>query len=204
MRKLFLSLVASAGLLYAGPAAALSYWYADVQTSSMLGNVHGTVTLPTNPGSLHALIAGGDLDYLGTGLGASRVDAGNPIVTTHTFSPDVPVSSVVSACLVVSVIDDFDLESEELLISIDGSALDGDRSHFLAGFFGGSVSGWIDSAGDSVEVTIASVGRGDFRVAFSALAVNFESAGGGGPTIPEPSAALVFAAGLLVASRRRR
>lgn len=208
MRKLLLSLVACAALLHAVPAAALSYWYADVKTSSLLGNVHGRVTLPTEPGSIAALIAGSDLDFVGAGLGGALVGSSSPILATHVFSPSVPVASVVSACLVVSVVDDLDLQSEEVRISIGGEVLDGGQSHFLAGFFGGDVEGWIDGAGDSIAVTIASIGGGDFKVAFSALSVQFESGrtppGGGGPAIPEPSAALVFAVGLLLAARSRR
>lgn len=205
MRNLLLSLVACSGLLAAGPASALSYWYADVKTSSLLGDVHGTVTLPSNPGSISELIAGSDLELLGGGLGSAYVGTTSPKSTTHTFAPDVPVAAVVSASLVVSVVDDLDLSGEEVSISIGADVLDGGSSSFLVGFFGGSVAGWIDGAGDSVAVTIAAV-RGDFKVAFSALKVEFE--GGtpprGGPAIPEPSAALVFAAGLLLASRRRR
>lgn len=208
MRTLLLSLVACAGLLHAGAADALPYWYADVKTSSLLGNIHGTATLPTEPGSLAALIAGGDLDVDGgAGLGAASVGSNGSIVATHSFSPSVPVASIQDACLVVSVIDDFDLQREEVRISIGDDVLDGGSSRFLAGFFGGSVVGWIDGAGDEIAVTIASIGAGDFRVAFSALSVKFDSglvSPGGGPAIPEPSAALVFAAGLLVAARRRR
>lgn len=208
MRKLSLLLVVSVGLLNAAPADALSYWYADVKTSSLLGNVHGSLTLPTDPGSLAALIAGGDLDLDGgAGLGPAAIGAHGSIVATHTFSPGVPVASIQEACLVVSVIDDFDWQREEVRISIGSDVLDGGSSRFLAGFFGGNVTGWIDSAGDQIAVTIASIGEGDFKVAFSALSVRFDSglvSPGGGPAIPEPSAALVFAAGLLVAARRRR
>jgi len=205
MRNLLLSLIACSGLLLAGPASAVSYWYADVKTSSLLGDFHGSITVPSNPGSLSDLIAGSDLDLLGAGLGSAYVASGGSKSATHVFAPDVPVASVVSACLVVSVVDDVDLSLEEVSVAIGADVLDGGSSSFLVGFFGGSVEGWIDGAGDSIGVTIASV-RGDFKVAFSALKVEFE--GGtpprGGPAIPEPSAALVFAAGLLLASRRRR
>jgi hypothetical protein len=205
MRNLLLSLIACSGLLLAGPASALSYWYADVKTSSLLGDFHGSITLPTNPGSLSELIAGSDLDLLGAGLGSAYVGTTSPKTTTHSFAPGVPVGSVVSACLVVSVVDDLDLHAEELSIAVDGSVLDGGSSSFLLGLFGGSVQGWIAGAGDSIDVTIAAV-RGDFKVAFSALKVEFEGAvpPRGGPAIPEPSAALVFTAALLAVARRRR
>jgi hypothetical protein len=205
MRNLLSSLLACSGLLIAGPASALSYWYADVKTSSLLGDLHGSVTLLTDPGSIAELIAGSDLDLLGTGLGSAYVATGSPRSTTHSFAPDVPVGSVVSACLVVSVIDDLDIHSEEVSVSIGPDVLDGGSGSFLVGLFGGSVQGSIHGAGDSIDVTISAL-RGDFKVAFSALSVKFESGAPtrGGPAIPEPTAALVFAAGLLLVSRRRR
>jgi hypothetical protein len=205
MRNLLLSLIACAGLLAAGPASALSYWYADVKTSSLLGNFHGAVTLPSNPSSISDLIAGSDLDVLGAGLGSPTVGVGSPKTATHTFAPSVSVGSVLDAFVVVSVIDDFDHHFEEVSIAIGSDVLDGGSSFFLAGLFGGNVEGWIQGAGDSIDVTISAV-RGDFKVAFSALKVKFEGGAppNGGPAIPEPSAALVFAAGLLLASRRRR
>ncbi|HEY8494444.1 MAG TPA: hypothetical protein VIN04_11165 [Myxococcota bacterium] len=195
------------GLLLAGPAAAVSYWYADVKTSSLLGDLHGSVLLPGDPGSLSDLIAGSDLDLLGSGLGSGKVEAGKPLTTTHVFAPGLPVASVVSASLVVSVVDDLDLGFEEATVSIDGALLDGGSGKLLIDILGGSVAALVQTAGDSIGVTIAAT-QGDFKVAFSALKVKFETgtrpSPGPGPQIPEPSAALVFAAGLLIASRSRR
>lgn len=207
MRKLLFSLVGCCGLLLAGPAAAVSLWHSDVYTSSLLGNTHVAITLPTSPGSVPALLALGDLASLGTGLGSGYVRPGSPITLTHTFAPGVPVSSIQSAALRVSVIDDFDIAREEFSISVGSTLLDTGRSRLLVGVFGGSVATLIAAVGDSIQVTIAAL-AGDFRVAYSALSVEFSSAAGGAvpaptPAIPEPSAALLFAAALALVARRR-
>lgn len=209
MRIALFSLIASCGLLLAGPASAVSLWYGDVHTSSLLGNVHTEIQLPTAPSSISSLLAGTSLDVLGTGLGSGAVSSGSPIAVTHTFAPnDVVVNAIQSASLVVSVIDDLDLSSEEVRISIGSDVIGGGSGVMLAGLFGGDVAAFVQGAGDSINVTIAAV-RGDFKVLFSALSVEFDATLGAAapapstPAIPEPSAALVFAAGLAIASRRR-
>lgn len=202
MRTVLYSLIASCGLLVAAPASAVSLWYADVFTSNLLGNVHGEITLPTSPSSISDLLAGVDLDVVGSGLGSGLVTTSTPITLTHIFAPDMAVASITSASLIVSVIDDFDiLTSEEVAISVGGIQIDGGSGFVLAGLFGGNVTAHIASIGDSIGVEIEAV-RGDFKVGFSALSVKFDSTSQR-PAIPEPTAALVFAAGLVIASRRR-
>jgi hypothetical protein len=73
------------------------------------------------------------------------------------------------------------------------------------GLFGGSAAAVIANTGDSIQVTIAAL-SGDFLVKFSALSVHFTSdvaTSAPTPAIPEPTAALVFAAGLALVARRR-
>jgi hypothetical protein len=208
MRRMLLSLsFACLGLLLSGPAAAVSLWHGDVYTSSLLGNAHFTITLPTNPESIPALLGQADLDVLGAGLGSAYVQPGQPITLTHTFAPGVPVTSIQSAALRVSVIDDFDIAREEIAITVGSDLLDSRSSRLLVGIFGGNVAAVVAASGDAIQVTIAAL-AGDFHVAYSALSVEFTSAGGGstpGPTpaVPEPSAAWVFALALALVARRR-
>jgi hypothetical protein len=203
MRTLLSTLIASCGLLLSGPALAASL-YVDAYTANLFGDFHGRATLATDAGSLSELLAGTDFDLLGDGLGAGLVTTSTPLTVTHVFSPSLAVGSIESASLTVSVIDDLDLLStEEVAISVGGSTIDGGSGSVLAGLFGGDVTAVITSVGDALDVTITAV-KGDFKVGFSALVVKFDGgAVPGGPSIPEPSAALVFAAGLLVVARRR-
>ena len=208
MRRRLLSLAfACLGLLLAGPAAAVSLWHLDVYPSSLLGNTHVAITLPTNPDSIPALLGQADLAVLGAGLGSGYVKAGSPITLTHTFAPGVPVGSIQSAALRVSVIDDLDFAREEFAISVGSDVLATGSSRFLWGVFGGNVAALVAGTGDAIQVTIAAL-SGDFHVAYSALSVAFTGAGGVAvpaptPAIPEPSAALLFGAALALAARRR-
>jgi hypothetical protein len=90
MLKLLFPLFAGCGLLLAGPAAAVSLWHADVYTSSLLGNAHVAITLPTSPSSIPALLGQTDLEHLGAGLGTGYVAKGSPITLTHTFATSGP------------------------------------------------------------------------------------------------------------------
>lgn len=202
MRKLVVTMVAVVGVALAGPAAAVSLWYGDVYTSSLLGDVHARITLPAEPDSIAGLLGSADLDVLGAGLGGGKVAVGSPITLTHTFAPGTSVGSIEKAALVVSVLDDVDLGYETVEISVEQDLIDAGKGRFLVGLFGGSVAALITNSGDSIGVTIASL-AGDFQVAFSALAVQYASDTTPTPAIPEPTAALVFAAGLVLAARRR-
>lgn len=202
MRKLFVAVVGILGFAVAGPASAVSYWYGDVYTSNLLGDVHVRGTLPAEPSSVLDLLGSSDVDVLGGGLDGGKVSAGSPLKLTHAFSPGLPVGSVEKAALVVGVFDDLDLGYEELEIFVGNDLLDAGQGHLLMGLFGGSVAALIANTGDKIDVTIAAL-TGDFHVKFSALAVRFSSDATPGPAIPEPTAALVFAAGLALVARRR-
>jgi hypothetical protein len=208
-RRLRANAFAFALLFAASPASATSFFYIEAFTNSLLGNVHGTALLPSFNGDLSDFLEGTDLDVLGAGLGSGLVTPGDPLEITHTFAPGVSVSSVQGAWLVVSVVDDSlgeIFEYEHALIDVDGSSFADGQA--VLNLFAGSVGGSIAAAGDSFLETIAAQpqrhGDGDFKVLFSALKVKFDGTTSTAPAIPEPSAALAFAAGLLLVGRRRK
>lgn len=204
MHKLGLTAVLLFALSYAGTAAAIPVWYADVQTSTLLGNRHADLTTPLDPGGIDRILSNSELEWLGTGLGSGYVAAGSPLEITHSFEPNgVSADSVYYAAVTVGVMDDFDLEFEYGELRIGSDLLDSGNA-FL-NLFGGEVTALITTVGDAVTLSVSAV-RGDFRVAFSALTVHFDGTTLTSPTpaIPEPSAALIFAVGLVVAGWRRR
>jgi hypothetical protein len=210
VRKLGIAGVLVLFLAAAGSASATTVWYADVQTSNLLGNRHADLTTLADPGSVDELLSNTELEAIGAGLGSGFVSVGSPLDITHTFSPNgYTVDDVSYASVTVGVFDDLDLGYEFAELVIDSDVLDSGNA--FANLFGGEVTALITAVGDAVSLTIQST-RGDFLVAFSALAVEFEgtaiegTAIGTGPTpaIPEPSAALIFATGLFIAGWRRR
>lgn len=203
LRNLLAIGVATAGLLAAGAASAVPVWYADVHTSSLLGNVHGDLTALSDPGSIAQLLQSASVDHLGAGLGSGYVSTSAPLSITHTFAPDGFVAGVVhSATVTVMVVDDLDFAREYGQIAIGGDVLDGGSALF--DLFGGDVSALVTAAGDSFTLSVEAT-SGDFRVLFSALSVHFDgSVPLPSPAVPEPTAALVFAAGLAIVVRRRR
>lgn len=200
LRRLRATALAAVLLFSAGTASATSFFYVEAFTNTLLGNVHGTALLPSFNGSVYDFLQNASLDVLGSGLGSGYVGPGDPLEITHTFAPGVPVNSVQGAWLVVSVMDDHDLfEFEHALIDVDGDPFASGQA--TLNIFADSVGAYIQAAGDSFLETVSS-SRGDFKVVFSALKVKFD--GGSTAVIPEPTAALVFGAGLLLVRRRRR
>lgn len=204
LARVLRGVVLAAAVAHAGAASAISVWYADVQTSSLLGNVHGEITTLAELGDLRALATSTHLDYLGAGLGSAHVNTSHPLDIVHTFAPNgFTLNDVQHAAVVVSVIDDFDLSSERGQIVVDGSVLDHGQASF--NLFDGDVTALIEVIGDTV-ITRVEATRGDFRVLFSALSVHFDGTPArvpGPPShpVPEPTAALLFAAGALVVRR---
>jgi len=190
---------------FAESAAAVTVWYADVQTSRLLGNRHADLTTLANPGSIGELLSNTHLEVLGAGLGSGFVTSGSPLAITHTFSPDgFSVDAVQHASVVVGVLDDFDLGYESAELAIGPDVLDGGNA--FANLFGGNVTALITAAGDSVTLSVRAT-QGDFKVRVSALVVAFDGTAIGtkpAPAIPEPTAALVFAAGLFIVGWHRR
>ena len=204
MRRLNLAAALVAVFAFAGSAAAGPIWFADVQTSKLLGNFHGNITLPSNPGSIANLLDNTHLEDLGSGLGSGYVSKRSPMNITHTFSPSgYTVNSVHYASVYVGVLDDFDLEYEYAELKLGSDVLDSGNA--FANLFSGNVTAHIESAGDSVTLTMKAK-KGDYKVKFSVMKVKFDGEKPRDPVaaIPEPSAALIFAAGLAVAGYRRR
>lgn len=204
MRKSSVAVAFVAVFAFAGSAAAVPVWYADVQTSRFLGDVHASITLPGDPDSITDLLENTNLEKLGSGLGSGHVSTTSPLKITHTFAPNgYAVNQVHYASVIVGVLDDFDLEYEYAELKIGTDVIDSGNA--FANLFGGSVTAYIQSAGDSVELKLKAT-KGDYKVKFSALKVKFDAGKPRDttPAIPEPSAALIFAAGLAVAGVRRR
>jgi hypothetical protein len=204
MRKLNFAVAMVAVFAFAGSAAAVPVWYADVQTSRLLGNVHGSITLPGAPGSISDLIGSTHLENLGSGLGSGYVSTTSSLNITHTFSPSgYTVNSVHYASVYVGVLDDFDLGYEYAELKLGSDVLDSGNA--FANLFSGNVTAHIASVGDSITLTMKAT-KGDYKVKFSVLKVKFDGDKPRDPVpaIPEPSAALIFAAGLAVAGYRRR
>ncbi len=200
MRKLRFAVAMVAVFAFAGSASAIPVWFADVQTSKLLlGDIHGRITLPGDPGSISNLLENAHLENLGSGLGWGYVSTDSPLDITHTFSPSgYSVNDVHYASVYVGVLG---LGYAELKIGSDVV----DSGNAFANLFDGNVIAHIQSVGDSVTLTMKAT-RGAYKVQFSALKVKFDGDKPRDPVpaIPEPSAALIFAAGLAVAGYRRR
>lgn len=204
MRKSSLAVVFVAVFAFAGSAAAVPVWFVDVQTSRLLGDVHASITLPGNPDNIPDLLKSTKLDKLGSGLGSGYVSKKSPLKITHTFAPNgYAVNQVHYASVIVGVLDDFDLEYEYAELKIGSEVVDSGNA--FANLFGGNVTAYIESVGDSVELKMKAT-KGDYKVKFSAMKVKFDAGKPRDttPAIPEPSAALIFAVGLAVAGVRRR
>jgi hypothetical protein len=201
----------AAMLLLGGAASADTVWYGELYTSTLLGDVHGSATLPVAPLDLVAFATSSELGVTGSGLGSGLVSVGSPLTMSFTFAPQgFTLDSVLSATAFVSVVDDLApistdfLEPETGQISVAGSVLDGGSA--TLNLFAGSVTAWVQSIGDALQLTVSAT-SGDFRVALGGLAVKFEGtpiAGSAPPSAPEPGAALVFCAALLLVGRSTR
>jgi hypothetical protein len=158
------------------------------------------------------------LDLIG-GDELGLVRPGQPLEYQHTFTPDHPGSvRILSAELGVTFADasscnegrasqrrrcelrDLLFEPEYAVVRTDGQLLG--HSDLTPPWVAGNVTALIHGAGDSIDVTISSL-AGDFRARSSWLLVHYEIRAGQQPgnPIPEPSAALLFASGLLVSLR---
>lgn len=172
-------------------------------------------SLPAAAASMYAQVFGPDaLGY---------VDGGAPLHYLHDF--DLAGITVLSATLLITTtdqpgclgypvpgdacdLDDLYAEPETAQILVAGQAFAGGPAG--GGTFYGDVTGALLGSGGTLDVSI-SAPDGDFYAWRSVLMVSYDPAGGGGgggpvPTIPEPSAAVLFGVGSLAiasASRRR-
>jgi hypothetical protein len=162
-----------------------------------------------------------DWDYIGPDeLGG--VSEGNPLQYQLSFTPDVAGEvNVLSARMGVILADapnctcgsafrryrcslrDLLFEPEYALIETDGQFFA--HSDLSPPWVTGDVTSLIDGAGDTLDVTLSSL-QGSFRAKASWLVVKYEIVRRQVPgnPIPEPTSALLFAAGLLIATRRLR
>lgn len=191
--------IAALLLLSAGAAQAVSI-YAELSTSDAAGDftARADLTASADPFDLSLYT-----DVVGAGLGSALVSG--TVQHTHSFAPDSAVAGVLDATLLVSVLDDFDLSQETAEVSLldNGSWVYLDGGNAFLNLFGGDVTAKIQQAGDSVTYELAMT-RGDTKLLGSALLVKYREGEAVAGVVPEPSAALLFAAGVAVVSRRRR
>ncbi len=215
---LALTSITLAGTVSAAPIG----YYADVKTANILGNAHvqGTLVMddslvgPVNPLGFDSLSLSGGF---GGGLGSGHVTESNPLVFSLAFEPSVAVQSIETAWLSIALADDFwdlhctglfncSVADEYAIITVNGDdfwADDPGTNWILGEFAHGDITGQILQSGDSIQVSVTS-SEGDFDVRGAALAVAFNMADGSTSSpIPEPSAAMLFAIGALLVTRRR-
>jgi hypothetical protein len=194
----------AAVILMAAPVSAVSF-YGELKTARqfpILSDVTITATLDVD---FNPLDLDFDADWSAGGLGNGYVN-GTPKIYTHTFDPGTSPVDVQSAWLYVSVIDDLsplpDLAKETAVVQIGQDVLDSGQASL--NILGGNVTAYIDSAGDTLTVTVRA-SRGDFWLTASALKVVYDAParpGGASPAVPEPGAALAFGVGMLLVGRR--
>jgi hypothetical protein len=199
MKKLAAILFVVGGL-QPGAASALSVWYGELWTPGL----HAELTAPTEISNPLDLVGNADLNLLGGGFGLSKF-TGTPLTITFTLAPDgYTLDSISEASVYLSVIDDGDLfQPETATLNVGPTQIASGQASF--NLLKGDVSAWIDSVGDSLQLTIA--GTGDFFLLGGALSVHFQGTPLSGlaspPSIPEPTAVLVFAIGLALVMRAR-
>jgi hypothetical protein len=185
--------------LSAGAAQAVSI-YAELSTSDVAGDFTARADLTASADPFDVSLY---TDVVGAGLGSALVSG--TVQHTHTFAPDTSVAGVVGASLLVSVLDDFDFAPETAEVSLldNGSWAYLDGGNAFLNLFGGDVTAKIQQVGDSVTYELAMT-RGDTKLLGSALLVKYREGEVVAGVVPEPTAALLFAAGVAVVSRRRR
>jgi hypothetical protein len=131
-----------------------------------------------------------------SGLGAGLVSPGSSLTYTHVFDPTPDAASVLSASLVISVVDDQVLDPPETAsIELDGSFWQTGQATVNLFFGDITALGLITLEGDTFEVEVSSV-AGDFQVLASALKVKFAE-------VPEPGTLLLAGLGAVLLGARR-
>jgi hypothetical protein len=192
-------------LMIAGSAAATSTRYfaellTSQQTRILPSNVRATIDTSADSG-FRDILLGGNIEA-GAGLGDGYVSGtGDYIMYQHRFTPSADVASIVKATLAVGVLDDQFCDSgEKVEIRLDGDIWK--TGIATINLLAGNVTAYLGTDDDG-SLTVAVISRaGDFVVMKSLLVVEYLS-----PdvvAVPEPGAALLFAAGMFVVARSTR
>lgn len=156
-------------------------------------------------------------DDLGT------VNPGEALAYSHTFAPQglaldttVDVQSVQLSILLSECTDwvgcryDIRSDGEWAVITVNGDEILNEEVHIVSFVNRQDITmlAEITKVGEEIDVVISSTGDESFAAVFSVAEISFYTVDpgttGGTVPMPEPSAALVFGAGLLVLSRRLR
>jgi len=195
----------------AGSAAALSTrYFSELLTSDQALALPGDtrVTLDTSADhSLLQIVLDGTYEA-GLGLGDGYLSGtGDSVVYVHRFTPMSTVVSIQNVWLAVGVLDDQFLDRAETAeIRLDGSSWKSGRA--TINLFSGDVTAYFSD--NDGELTVAVVSRlGDFDVTSSLFSIEYAtdsavSARGDIVGVPEPGAAILFCAGLLLVGRGAR
>ena len=189
----------------AGSASALSTrYFSELLTSDQAFALPSDtrVTLDTSTDhSLLQIVLDGTYEA-GLGLGDGYLSGtGDSVVYVHRFTPTATVDSIQNVWLAVGVLDDQFLDRAETAeIRLDGSSWKSGQA--TINLFSGDVTAYFSD--NDGELTVAVVSRtGDFDVTSSLFGVEYSidsavSARGDIVGVPEPGAAILFCAGLLL------
>lgn len=198
------ALVVSAGSIQAAP-----YTYGELLLGDGAYRVTRTADFSDVDTSWTNPVAGG--------LGSGLVTEFAPLEYIHTFAPTVNLYDINSISLKVAIVDDellsldglFWNEEADIQVAQDGSFNPDEDQILMLHLFKGAITvSAIQNAGDqlNIKVTAANVNNrklDDFKVLASQLKVRFNGGvtePGTTPPIPEPSAAIVFGLGALLAA----
>ncbi|MEE3326092.1 MAG: hypothetical protein VX252_02020 [Myxococcota bacterium] len=209
--------VATAALFLASTASASMHYFSEMLTSDLMtGAPNYQMILNANlddSGNLSEVVT--NTMTAGAGLGSASVSAGGSLSYTHSFGPADTATGIVGSQL--SVLTSGASSSNAFTsISLDDNFWLNQATSFQV--LGGQVDATLFLSDGELLVNVSATGN-DLDLVWSMFRVNYEvdatrqtlvsSSGGGGDisaAIPEPGAATLFGAGILIvgsAIRRR-
>jgi len=225
MQVKFKSVVAAAvisvGLLFASAASASRHYYAEVLTSDLMASAPDSQMILyanlNDSGYISAVVS--NTVTAGAGLGASTIANGESTSYTHSFGPADTATGILSSQLSVMT-SGSSASSSFAEITLDDNFWTSRAMSFQV--LGGQVDATLFQTDGELVVNVSATGS-DLDLVWSMFRVNYEidaarlaegqtiiaTSGGGGEisqAIPEPGAATLFGAGMLIvgsAVRRR-